>query len=176
VPIFVPMRALLRVLLLGLVLVAALSVVGCDVVDPGTDPHKDLMKDPKFVALKREKMATFRPPGGRIVLSSQLREGSSFGKPNDAQITRVFAYSDVKRARRGRQAAIDAAVASGWKLTFEREDPDELRADRREGLVFGGKTLSTGGITLIIGAYEDEGVHRVSISLEHQKCGKGRCY
>lgn len=53
-------------------------------------------------------------------------------------------------------------------MNLSGEDPSEP--------LFGGKTLATGGATLIIGAYEDEGVYNVSIWLEHQKCGRGRCY
>jgi len=153
--------------LLAVVLVAAASVAGC--IDVGQDPHKDLEKDPNYVALKGESMASFRPPGGRLESDFRLREGSSFGKPNDAQITRVFAYKDPERARLARALAVEAAQASGWKLNLEREDPDEP--------LFGGKTVATGGITLIIGAYRDaDGLSKVSIRLEHQKCGRGRCY
>lgn len=157
-----------RRLLAVVVFVAGASVAGC--VDVGQDPHQDLEKDPKYVALKRERMASFRPPGGRLVVDFRLREGSSFGKPNDAQITRVFAYKDPERARFARALAVEAAEASGWKMSLERRDPDEP--------LFGGRTVATGGITLIIGAYKDnaDGLYKVSIQLEHQKCGRGRCY
>ena len=162
--IIVFMQAALRVSLVALVsLIAGVSVTGC-VVEEEVAPSDD----PKLIALKHERMATFRPPRGRIVFKFEQTEGRSFGKPHVARITRVFAYRDLERARRGRVAAVAAAQASGWKLNL---------GGANESPIFGGKRIATGGITLTIGWYEDkdEGVHKVSIGLEHNPCQRGRC-
>jgi hypothetical protein len=159
-----------RAVVAVIVLIVGASVAGC--VDDGQDPLKDLEKDPSYVSLSRESMASFRPPGGRLESDFRLREGSSFGKPNDAHITRVFAYKDPQRARLARTLAVEAAQASGWEMNLELDDPDDP--------LFGGKMVATGGITLIIGSYKDishgPGLYKVSVRLEHQKCGRGRCY
>jgi len=159
------MRALLRISLVALVaLTAGVSVAGCGYEE------EDPTKDPNLVALKQERMATFTP-GGRLVLDIEVTDhiSSFFSEHLDARVTHVFAFRDPERARRGRVAAVAAAQASGWKLNLEGAD---------ESPIFGRKRLTTGAITLIIGWYkdEDEGVHKVSIRLEHHPCGRGRCY
>jgi len=160
VAIIVFIQAVSRISRVALVaLIAGAIVAGCGY------EKEDPTKDPNLVALKQEKMATFTP-GGRLVGQVDVPQ-STFYKPNVAHTTRLFAFTDAERARRGRVAAIEAAQASGWKLNLEGAD---------ESPIFGRKRLATGGITLIIGWYEEEGVHRVSIWLEHQPCGRGRCH
>jgi hypothetical protein len=160
VAVIVFMQAVSRLSLLVLVaLVAGMSVTGC-VIEGHEDPTK-------LAALKKEPLATMKLPGGRLVLQSEIEADPHPAlypsKPSVASLTRVFAYTDPERARRGRVAAVAAAQAGGWNLKPERED---------ESPIWGRKRLATGGITLIIGWYEDknEGVHKVSITLEHRPC------
>ena len=152
-----------RALLGMLALVVGVSAVGCSVVEEETAPEDD----PKLIALMQDEMATYRPPGGRLLSESEQTEGASFGKPHDARIIRMFVYRSPEQAEQGRAATVRAAQASGWKLNLEGAD---------ESPIFGRKRLTTGGATLIIGWYKDESGHRVSIWLEHQPCGRGRCY
>jgi hypothetical protein len=68
-----------------------MSVAGC-VIDEG---HED---PTKLAALKKERLATMKLPGGRLVLQSDIDADSHpalfSSKPADASILRVFAYSD----------------------------------------------------------------------------------
>ena len=155
------MRTVSRVSVVVLIVLAAgTSLAGCVLDDGDVDPTK-------LAALKTERLATMKLPGGRLVLQSEIdaddRPALFSSKPSDASITRVFAYSDAKRAQQGLVAALAAARASGWRLSLE---------GARESPIFGRKRLSTGGITLIIGWYEDkdDNVHKVSIRLEHRPC------
>jgi len=154
-------RSVSWILLVVLVaLVVGVFVTGCVIGQGHEDPTK-------LAALKKERLATMKLPGGRLVLQSEIeadpRPALYPSKPSDASLARVFAYTDPERARRGRIAAVAAARASGWKLKRQREE---------ESPIWGRKKLATGGITLIIGWYEDrtEGVHKVSVKLEHRPC------
>lgn len=69
---------------------------------------------------------------------------------------------DTAAAEAGRKAAIDAATASGWTLTFDDDEPGDP--------IFGAKELSTGEVTLVIGQYEEGELVKVSIRLEHGPC------
>jgi hypothetical protein len=143
--------------------VAALLAAACQ-GDGGPEPD---VAEPKLAALDEELLSTMGLPGGRLVLNTRLEEGTALGKPVDAQILRVFAFQEPERADEGREVAIDAAVASGWTMSRKPEFPGTP--------IYGAKTLATGGATVAIGRYEDEGVHKVSIQLEHMPCPKERC-
>jgi PKD domain len=126
------------------VVVSALSTgVGCGSGDRTLD------------VLERESLASFVAPGGTVEPEQDA---------NDDDISRVFAYEDTVAAEAGRTAAIAAARASGWTLTFDEEavgDP-----------IFGAKELSTGELNLVIGQYEEGDLVKVSIRLEHGPCAR----
>jgi PKD domain len=105
--------------------------------------------------LELEELASFVAPGGTIEAQQESDGG---------EIARVFAYDESAAARAGRQAAIEAARASGWELTFEDGEPGDP--------IFGAKRLSTGDLTLVIGQYEEGDLVKISIRLEHGACGK----
>jgi hypothetical protein len=151
----------------GLVVAALISVAtvflpGCLIDEGRVDPTK-------LAALKAEPIASMKLPGGKLELEFEIdSERDSFLGPTMAHLVRVFAYEDREGALRGRASAVKAAQASGWKLNLGRHEPDKP--------LFGGKALSTGGATLIIGTYKADSAYKVSIRLEDQKCGRGRCY
>jgi hypothetical protein len=123
-------------------IVAALGmVVGCG----GGDGHLD--------DLELEELASFVAPGGTI---------ESAQEASDGQVARVFAYEDRAAAEAGREAAIEAARASGWTLTFDDDEPGDP--------IFGAKELSSGDIRLVIGRYAEGDLVMVSIRLEHGPC------
>lgn len=144
------------------VLVAGVSVAGC-----GLEEDEDPTKDPNLVTLKQEKMAAFRPPGGRLALNLELTDHYSLGKPIAAQVRHVFAYRDRERASNARKAALDAALGSGWHMNLKREDPSAW--------LFGAKKLGTGDATLTIHQFRDEDGYKVSVALEHVPCPRALC-
>jgi hypothetical protein len=103
--------------------------------------------------LELEELASFVAPGGTI-------EGER--ETSDREVARVFAYDDAAAAEAGRTAAIEAAQASGWTLTFDEDHPGDP--------IFGAKELSTGDVRLVIGQYEQGEVVMISIRLEHGPC------
>jgi hypothetical protein len=124
-------------------IVAALGVVaGCG---GGRDRQLDV--------LELENLASFVAPGGTIEPAQHTR---------DDGIARVFAYEDTAAAEAGREAAIEAARASGWTLTFDEDEPGDP--------IFGAKELSAGDIRLVIGQYEEGELVKVSIRLEPGPC------
>jgi hypothetical protein len=132
---------------------------GYETVDPDTEPM--------LQALKQDPMATFRPAsGGRIVLESEAPY-DTFYKTTCAHVVRIFAFRSTKRARAVRLEAIDAARASGWRMYPRPETPD--------GLIFGTRKLATGPATLTVNAYDDEGLYKVSVWLEHIRCYPHQC-
>jgi hypothetical protein len=113
--------------------------------------------DSRLDVLELEQLASFVAPGGTI------EDGHSF---SDGEISRVFAYEDTAAAETGREAAIEAARASGWELTFDGDGPGDP--------IFGAKELSTGDIRLVIGQYEEGDIVKVSIRLELGSCARCR--
>ena len=112
--------------------------------------------DRQLDVLELEELASFVAPGGTIEPAPE----------SDDAIARVFAYDDTAAAAAAREAAIEAARASGWTLTFDDESPGDP--------IFGAKELSTGDITLVIGEYEEGELVKVSIRLEHGPCARCR--
>jgi hypothetical protein len=124
-------------------LVAAVSMVaGCG---GGGDRQLDV--------LELEDLASFVAPGGTIEAEPET---------SDREVARVFAYEDAAAADAGRAAAIEAAKASGWTLTFDDDHPGDP--------IFGAKELATGDVRLVIGKYEEGELVKVSIRLEHGPC------
>ena len=103
--------------------------------------------------LELEDLANFVAPGGAIEAEPETSRG---------EVVRVFAYDDMSAAAAGRAAAIEAANASGWTLTFDEDDPGDP--------IFGAKELATGDVRLVIGQYEEGEVVKISIRLEHGPC------
>lgn len=127
-------------------LVAAVGVVaGCG--GGGGDRQLDV--------LELENLASFVAPGG--TMEAEL-------ETSDGEVARVFAYDDTAAAEAGRTAAIEAAKASGWTLTFDVDHPGDP--------IFGAKELATGDVRLVIEKYEEGELVKVSIRLEHGPCTK----
>jgi hypothetical protein len=96
---------------LALVALACVVLVACG---GGADDRLDV--------LEVEQLASFVAPGGTIESQPESNEG---------EIARVFRYDDSAAARAGGQAAIDAARASGWELTYEAGEPGDPRTTAR---------------------------------------------
>ncbi len=86
-------------------------------------------------ALEADPMATYVPPGGRLVDTNSQSEGSTFGKPVFARYTRMFeiAPGTTDRALEGARAA---AVSAGWvpldvTPSISRAFPNVFAADKR---------------------------------------------
>jgi hypothetical protein len=109
--------------------------------------------DRQLDVLELEDLASFVAPGGTIEAEPETSDG---------EVARVFAYDDTAAAEAGRAAAIEAAKASGWTLTFDEDHPGDP--------IFGAKELATGDVRLVIGKYEEGDVVRISIRLEHGPC------
>ena len=120
--------------------------------------------DPTLEALVREPVATLKLPGGKVVVDVRA-EAITGGKSIPARILRVFAFGTPARARAGRTAAVNAAVADGWDIT---------RGPRPTAL-FGAKTLASGPAMLVIQQYNEDGIDKVSIRLEHIRCPSTLC-
>ena len=144
------------------ILVAAVSMLSVSAVACGTAET-----DPWLAALRKERLATMVPPGGKLALDVETESHAAFSKPVPASILRAFAYSNPDRATRGRDAAIKAAMSSGWRVNLERKYPSDP--------FFGSKQLSPGGATLTIGRYKSGGVFKVSIQLEQGACPRQLC-
>jgi PKD domain len=124
-------------------LVAAVSVAaGCG---GGGDRQLDV--------LQLENLASFVAPGGTIEAEPET---------SDDEVARVFAFDDTAASEAGRAAAIEAAKASGWTLTFDEGHPGDQ--------IFGAKELATGDVRLVIGKYEEGDLVKISIRLEHGPC------
>jgi hypothetical protein len=142
-----------RIATLGLLL--SVLAVGCGKAAP----------DPWLTALRQERLATFVPLGGKLVLNFAEGEHEDFyGNQVDAQISRVFAYRSAVRAVRARGAAVRAAVADGWHVKLVRRYPDEP--------FFGSKRLSPGASTLTIGTIVRAHRFEVTVRLEEGACGQ----
>jgi hypothetical protein len=76
----------------------------------------------------------------------------------------VSRFEGARRADAGRTATITVGRETGWRLDV----PDG-------GPALGAKSLRTGGATLTIGSYRENGVHKVSIALEHRACPQELC-
>jgi hypothetical protein len=96
-------------------------------------------------ALEDDAMASYVPPGGTLVDTDSKNEGTSLGKPVQAQLTRLFQV----RAGQGQVALADAreaATADGWTPV----GPATQRAFVAE------KELSEGRAGLTVTLVEDE--------------------
>jgi hypothetical protein len=120
----------------------------------------------ELAALKNEKLATFSPSGGSLVLATDTDDHTALGKPIHAQVFRVFAFRDRDRALRAREMVMRAATAAGWKLTPTAGHHD---------LVYGSKNLPTGPAMLTLATYAYHGMTRVSILLEDRTCPVATC-
>jgi hypothetical protein len=58
-------------------------------------------------------MASYVPPGGTLIDSDSRGEGTSLGRPVQAQVTRLFQLP-ADRGQRALADARDEAAASGW--------------------------------------------------------------
>ncbi len=109
-------------------------------------------------------MATYAPPGGKLVDTDSQNEGSSLGKPVSARLTRLFQLGAGGSA----QALADAreqATAAGWNQVGA-DDEDVFVADKR---VASGRIEL--GVTLLEDARllpDDVDPPALLVSLRHQ--------
>jgi hypothetical protein len=115
--------------------------------------------EPKLAALKQEVMASLDLPGGRFDHQTEDEAHTALGKPVYAHINRVFAFDDRAAAAAAVQMAIEAAESTGWVM-----EADEVPGDP----VDGAKTLETGAAIIGIALYQQDGIFKVSIRLEHR--------
>ena len=80
-------------------------------------------------ALEADPMATYVPPGGKLVDTDSQNEGSSLGKPVLARYTRLFQLTRVGSARAVEDART-TAKAWGW-TQVGRGDARVFVADKR---------------------------------------------
>jgi hypothetical protein len=104
--------------------------------------------------------------GGELVVNLR-EEGIPGNKRVPARLLRVFAFRDSAHADSGRNAVLDIAVDGGWKL-------HQSGKGDTENVYFGGKRLPTGPAMVEIRQYDEHGVDKVSIRLEHTEA-RGSC-
>ncbi len=80
-------------------------------------------------ALEADPMATYVPPGGRLVDTDTQNEGVSLGKPVSARYTRMFQLSPGA-AERALEQASETATAAGW-AQVGKTDARVYAADKR---------------------------------------------
>ena len=123
--------------------------------------------DPWLAALRDEPVATMVPPGGKLVLAVETEPHTALGKPVKARILRRFSFGDEARAVHGRDAVVDAATSSGWRVnTHPVHTGDPL---------YGAKRLPVGAATLAIGEYRNADGYQVSVQLDQGACPEGLC-
>lgn len=119
-------------------------------------------------ALEADPMATYAPPGGRLVDTDAQNEGSSFGKPVVARYRRLFEIAPgTSEQALGHARA--AAVAAGWAPLEGMSSsgfPDVFLAEKR---------VSTGRLELGISVFRDNRMLRdgvkppaLRVSLRHK--------
>lgn len=119
-------------------------------------------------SLQADALAAYAPSEGRLAKSSQQNEGSTFGKPTRARLSRLFTLppGDPKRQL---ERAVAAARASGWKITA-------VDTNRSLGalVAIGDKELEGGRAQMSITVYVDDTLLRgevkspaLKVSLEH---------
>jgi hypothetical protein len=69
---------------------------------------------PELQQLNEDPMASYVPPSGTLIDSESRSEGTSLGRPVDAQVTRLFQLP-ASQGKRALADARDDAAASGWK-------------------------------------------------------------
>jgi hypothetical protein len=68
---------------------------------------------PQLQQLQDDPMASYVPPGGTLIDSDSRGEGTSLGRPVQAQVTRLFQLP-AGQGQRALADARDEAAASGW--------------------------------------------------------------
>lgn len=118
-------------------------------------------------ALRADPMATYAPPGGELVDTDEQNEGTTFGKPVAARVSRMFELP-AGDAERELADAVAAAVAAGWTIEGE---PERSLGDL---VALGDRELPTGraqlALTLFTGVRPVPGgisAPALRVSLEH---------
>ena len=68
---------------------------------------------PRLQGLKSDPMASYMPPGARLVDTDSQNDGMSLGKPVSASYTRIFELGAAGAAQ-ALEHAREAAVTAGW--------------------------------------------------------------
>jgi hypothetical protein len=124
--------------------------------------------DPWLAALRQERLARLVPPGGSPIVNVETNtRDTAFSKPNAATISRGFSYRTRDRAVHGRNVALRAAVATGWRVNRQRTTPAQP--------YYGWKRLPLGEATVIIGEYKKGNRFRVTIQLQQGACPLDLC-
>lgn len=71
---------------------------------------------PELNALESDPMASYAPPGGRLVDTDSGNAGTSLGKEVDATYTRLFQLAENSAAQ-ALPGARGAATDAGWRVT-----------------------------------------------------------
>jgi hypothetical protein len=149
---------------LGLTTLAVLSLGVASAACQGDRPTAD---GSMLTALEADALASSKPAGGELVVNLR-EEGIPGNKRVPARLLRVFAFRDSAHADSGRNAVLDIAVDGGWKL-------HQSGKGDTENVYFGGKRLPTGPAMVEIRQYDEHGVDKVSIRLEHTECPRILC-
>jgi hypothetical protein len=70
---------------------------------------------PQLQQLQDDPMASYVPPAGTLIDSDSRGEGTSLGRPVQAQVTRLFQLA-AGQGQRALADARDEAAASGWTM------------------------------------------------------------
>lgn len=100
--------------------------------------------------LKDDPLASYEPPGSRLVLTNERDQGTSLGEPAAARYERLFDLPPGDPERQ-LQRAVEAAVAAGWTLDEGRGLSGKTRSGvkrLRGGDVRMSVTLITDSVTL----------------------------
>jgi hypothetical protein len=98
-------------------------------------------------ALRADPMATYVPPGGRLVDTDSQNEGTTFGKPVFARYTRMFEIAPGT-SDRALEDARTAAAAGGWA-------PLSAPSSAFPGVFNADKRLPSGSVQLAVTVFLD---------------------
>jgi hypothetical protein len=121
----------------------------------------------KLASLEADPLAVLTFPGGELVSQLSQDEHTSLGKPIVAQLRRVFAFRSTTGARAAQAKALAAAREAGWRMN--------VTSHPLPSWLYGSKGLATGPATLIIHRFEQDGMQKMSVSLEHVRCPDALC-
>jgi hypothetical protein len=117
----------------------------------------------QLAKLEKEQLARITFRRGKLVSRLQVEEHTSLGKPVPAKIYRVFRFRNGEDAREAQLRALVAARATGWQVN--------RRKDELPNWLYGAKA----GMTLYIHRFEEDRVHKLSLSLFSIACPEALC-
>lgn len=103
---------------------------------------------PQLAALQAEPMTSWQPAEGRLAFRSEAGQRRTLGKPEQAQVLRVFALPDRSAADAALADGVAEAEQSGWSVA----DPATVSAGT---IVSATKQLETGSAELAVTLIEN---------------------